>query len=1495
MSGVLVPDARGAAAPPSHHSTTHIAVTVPPGLDRRSDPSTARSEAARRSPGGDSSGGKSSPHRTSRHDGAIGPRPTQAPPSDETRSLPLDAGRNGQARSTSLGDHLLATPPSPSTGAGGQVQYLLANRHPSHVPVHASQETYSPAPAMPTTGSSTVTHPNASFPPRRSSLTQTMPPPAESQEATLDPADLAVLASMFIPPVVGSSRERSVSSSRQPLPIVRPADIYKRIDEERIKERRRSGSTRRSLESTSSRRTETDSVAASGILETRRSTDSLPRGDDPDRPFQAKAKLDPVTERKSEYGMEALLARPQSLAPPDGESSRNVGGSLVEVDPSEPVRSSLAPSSGTGAPLLPDLGRLSGIEDSLWSGTTIQDRVQAPASKASDPVRAPTTSVPADDRSDPSTSLQHQPSIGFRSAVHQAFDRLSPPPAIDGLPSTPTTEPRRSDTSSTAGISPIIGRRSSGAGGGTTLKESTTRDEEVSAIPEENLGGDDQIPTTSPHHSLVQPFPTAPTLDGAIPPPPPPPPSIKLGHRRDLTIPSPSNSPAKSPHVEHNKLLSEERAAELAIASPIDPATPLSSPDLSQPLSTSSVAKTPTSWTDVVADVATTARETLRPTPSPTTITTTPAHPLVLSTSMKPTRPLSRSVLVEPTGSDEQRPSIPGSKQGLRLQNKVLDLAGKFEAKATASVPEQVKPSYDAAAGLLYEPGASAPARPGISAREISFRPALPGGWVSYAPDLVSDAPSATTEQRPGSEWSGPEPPGQPSASTHPDSVDVDHPLGVPPLTIDPADLSTRQPTPSMMRYEPQRLPVFTPPQDETATGPSVDGLASDDPTTYVPPPAKEDGLASDDPTTYVPPPAKDDLGTPVETAPVDFDVPPTPPPKDTPSTESSPESHSNYFTKPLAPRESRTGQGATANRSDSAPERPPVLPQLSTDTSPHDEESDKLRKEIVRSLILPDMAATATHPTRWDYYQTDSPPGVTDADAADPNRYSSIVPREHDSYRASTRHVSEQGQEAPTSTKGPRPPSPSVDDGSTTPTRDERSRLVDWPDDPVGSKDVSTHLAKPSVEDEERQRRSITHPFSVDSSADATNPIVPQGVPDVPTRQPIHSRSDEDLGTLGIDGDHRSPGMLSTRVDVPTEAETSIRSRGVDQPATVVDSQPDRSPVLTTTDTGLAPATHALLRGSGLGSTGPDDHMATDGHAVQHGAPPRHESGEVLPVEEARTDSLPRPDHPSSLDGHRPTPVEASHGLLSNRPAHLRPPNPAPIATNLAELGNSRGFEPILNPPGYIQSAVLDPSKPDSYPLKLSLKDIFNLETTQERVQAYEAARRHYARRDTGLTLWIATISRSHPHTVGAAVAKGSDYTSARPTGPPPSTIEPLPPIATSLNTTQMPTVPLPYYQQYLHFSDYPPSGGQAASGGSNKTSNHVRPLGPPEGLASPFSIAGGAGASSGGKLSSYQVQAKGKDLLHSAGVLGGKANVAAKGLFSKGKSRWRASGGDH
>ncbi|KAL4743484.1 hypothetical protein BDV11DRAFT_110806 [Aspergillus similis] len=99
--------------------------------------------------------------------------------------------------------------------------------------------------------------------------------------------------------------------------------------------------------------------------------------------------------------------------------------------------------------------------------------------------------------------LQHNPSLGFRSAVNQAFD-------VPETPSTIADSVARSNSDSTTGISPIIPRR-----GNTDDKTPTIHEE-----PNENT--------------------VTPTEGNIV---------FKPGHRRDLSIPSPGNSPSRRPVI----------------------------------------------------------------------------------------------------------------------------------------------------------------------------------------------------------------------------------------------------------------------------------------------------------------------------------------------------------------------------------------------------------------------------------------------------------------------------------------------------------------------------------------------------------------------------------------------------------------------------------------------------------------------------------------------------------------------------------------------------------------------------------------------------------------------------------------------------------------------------------------------------------------------------------------------------------------------------------
>ncbi|KAL4923501.1 uncharacterized protein BDV17DRAFT_236513 [Aspergillus undulatus] len=131
--------------------------------------------------------------------------------------------------------------------------------------------------------------------------------------------------------------------------------------------------------------------------------------------------------------------------------------------------------------------------------------------------------------------LQHKPSLGFRSAVNQAFD-------VPETPSTTADSVARSNSDSTAGISPIIGRRN-------------TTDDKTPTIPEEPNENTD-----------------TPTEGNIV---------FKPGHRRDLSIPSPGNSPSRRPEIAGPDASASSELAQITSGIPAD--SPLDHPYPQQP------------------------------------------------------------------------------------------------------------------------------------------------------------------------------------------------------------------------------------------------------------------------------------------------------------------------------------------------------------------------------------------------------------------------------------------------------------------------------------------------------------------------------------------------------------------------------------------------------------------------------------------------------------------------------------------------------------------------------------------------------------------------------------------------------------------------------------------------------------------------------------------------------------------------------------------------
>ncbi|KIN07729.1 hypothetical protein OIDMADRAFT_16292, partial [Oidiodendron maius Zn] len=133
----------------------------------------------------------------------------------------------------------------------------------------------------------------------------------------------------------------------------------------------------------------------------------------------------------------------------------------------------------------------------------------------------------------------------------------------------------------------------------------------------------------------------------------------------------------------------------------------------------------------------------------------------------------------------------------------------------------------------------------------------------------------------------------------------------------------------------------------------------------------------------------------------------------------------------------------------------------------------------------------------------------------------------------------------------------------------------------------------------------------------------------------------------------------------------------------------------------------------------------------------------------------------------------------------------------------------------------------------------------------------------DSGLSNWMETLKSQFPEHASVSGSYAASRTSV-PSGSAPSKY------AGNIPGQQ------PYYQQYLDANSPAVSGAPAARPGSAAQSSSQQGFSP----------------ASGSKISTQQVQAKGKELLHSAGIFGGKAGKAGKGLLAKGKSRLRGGG---
>ena len=368
-----------------------------------------------------------------------------------------------------------------------------------------------------------ISMPIQARPPRKSSLGQSDIGPA----GPVQPIQTNI-------PQTGSQPQSPEQPSAATPTFVRPADIYRRMQEEKERERLSQESSRPSLD----------------ILQ--KSRDHSPANTSDTERKQRKPALESVAERKSEYGMEGLLAA-NSMKQTTESGSSKTGPVLPQISAFESFGQGFGESfmsaPGAAKPQNPVVAKHllhSDVPEPSNVATTTPDP-SLPKLSEPENIKQPADTLLASSNLSPENTLHHQGSLGFRSAVNQAFDSQIPPTPT----STTDSSLDRSNSESTNDISPIISRNTSGA----AVRPNKEEIPSITSIAEE--------PASTPRASTPtsRPIGDRPDSKGSLQ-------AIKQGHRRNLSTPSPDNSPARTPNVEVNRQLQSPQEAELAMTTP---------------------------------------------------------------------------------------------------------------------------------------------------------------------------------------------------------------------------------------------------------------------------------------------------------------------------------------------------------------------------------------------------------------------------------------------------------------------------------------------------------------------------------------------------------------------------------------------------------------------------------------------------------------------------------------------------------------------------------------------------------------------------------------------------------------------------------------------------------------------------------------------------------------------------------------------------------------
>jgi hypothetical protein len=191
--------------------------------------------------------------------------------------------------------------------------------------------------------------------------------------------------------------------------------------------------------------------------------------------------------------------------------------------------------------------------------------------------------------------------------------------------------------------------------------------------------------------------------------------------------------------------------------------------------------------------------------------------------------------------------------------------------------------------------------------------------------------------------------------------------------------------------------------------------------------------------------------------------------------------------------------------------------------------------------------------------------------------------------------------------------------------------------------------------------------------------------------------------------------------------------------------------------------------------------------------------------------------------------------------------------ATPQGHPAESAGLAPLSpidtsKPTSAQEAGPTSPKSPTSG-RPLGAREIANINSTQDRIATYNKTRDHWANADHGLETWLVSSLDANPDL-------------ATPAFPPLNR-----PASGTVRHKHSPSLQLLGKLGGSSNNQHGVDGAPASASADSPTAS-----------SNPF----------GARVSSQQMQAKGKDLLHTAGVLSGKGMTGAKGLFAKGKSRF-------